>query len=53
VQSVLFGFIVASTFSGASFPKTVTVNFAVLWLPPEFNRLRLTADRGRTVRIGA
>jgi len=29
------------------------MNFAVSWLPPEFNRIRLVVDRGRKVRIDA
>ena len=48
-----FGFIVALPFTWASSPKTTTVNFAVSWLPPELNRIRLAVYRGRKVRIDA
>jgi hypothetical protein len=46
-------FIVAPPFTWGIVSKTMTVNFAVSWLPPEFNRTRLTVDRGRKVRIDA
>jgi len=29
------------------------MNFAVSWLPPEFNSIRLAVDRGRNVRTDA
>ena len=37
----------------ASFPKTMTLNFAVSWLPPIFNSIRLVLDRGCKVSTNA
>jgi len=48
-----FGFIIAPPFAWGVASENMTVNFAVSWLPPEFNRIRLAVDRGRKVRIDA
>src|ERR1043165_9241212 len=47
------GFIMLPPLVEASFPKTMTLNFAVSWLPPIFNPIRLALDRGCRVSTDA